>query len=116
MEDGERSGVELTAFLVVISIEDVERTPMAVLVPASSSLSPSAPPFLPRCALVGHSKFYHWVKDSLGYSNEDCSVEESSPRAPSRKVRQGLLASLTSSAASLIFHHHRPYGHHHTLS
>jgi hypothetical protein len=55
---------------------------MMVTSPASSSLSPFAPLFISGRSSEGLSKFRRWAEDSLDCSDEDYSLEKSSPKAP----------------------------------
>jgi hypothetical protein len=49
----------------------------------SSSLSPSAAPFFPEARSSGCPKALRWSEDVYDYSDKDCSIEMSSPKAPS---------------------------------
>jgi hypothetical protein len=49
----------------------------------SSFLSPSAAPFFPEVCSSGRPKALRWSKDVYDCSNEDYSVEMSSPKVPS---------------------------------
>jgi hypothetical protein len=48
----------------------------------SSSLSPSAAPFFPKVCSARRPKALRWSEDVYDCSDEDCSIEMSSPKAP----------------------------------